>query len=69
MFNHLLTKLFRLIPVALRENNMSAKTDDFQLLPQYKETSISNSNWVNVTLTKVESDGTKTQVSAIVSKK
>jgi hypothetical protein len=69
MFNHLLTKLFRLIPVAIRANKMSAKTDDFQPLPTYKETSISNSNWVNVTLTKTESDGTTTQVSNIVSKK
>jgi hypothetical protein len=69
MFNRLLTKLFRLIPVALRENNMSAKTDDFQPLPQYEETSTSNQSWVNVTVTKTDSDGNVSQTSTIVSKK
>ena len=48
---------------------MSAKTDDFQPLPQYEETFTSNSSWVNVTLTRTDPDGSKTQTSTIVSKK
>jgi hypothetical protein len=69
MFNHLLRKLFRLIPVAIRANKMSAKDDFFKPLPTYKETSTSNSSWINVTVTKTQSDGSTTQVSTIVSKK
>lgn len=48
---------------------MTTRNDDFAPLPQYTETSTSNQSWVNVTLTKTESDGTTTQVSAIVPKK
>jgi hypothetical protein len=42
---------------------------DFAPLPTYQETRNSNAAWVQVTLTKVESDGTRTQKSIIVSKK
>lgn len=48
---------------------MSNKNDDFKPLPTYQETSNSNGSWVQVTLTRTDSDGTKTQVSSIVSKK
>jgi hypothetical protein len=48
---------------------MSKKNDDFAPLPQYTETSTSNGSWVNVTVTKTESDGSTTQVSNIVAKK
>lgn len=48
---------------------MTAQDDDFKSLPTYTEASTSNGSWVNVTVTKTESDGTKTQVSNIVSKK
>jgi hypothetical protein len=68
MFNRLLAKLFRLISVAPRTNKMSAKTDDFQPLPTYQETRNSNAAWVQVTLTKVEPDGTRTQTIAIAHK-
>jgi hypothetical protein len=46
-----------------------SKQQDFAPLPTYQETSTSNGSWVNVTITKTESDGSKTQVSNIVSKK
>jgi hypothetical protein len=42
---------------------------DFAPLPTYQETRNSNAAWVQVTLTKVESNGTRTQTSIIVSKK
>ena len=42
---------------------------DFAPLPTYQETRNSNAAWVQITLTKVESDGTRTQTSIIVSKK
>lgn len=48
---------------------MKAKNDDFAPLPTYKETTTANSHWVNVTLTKTDSEGNVTQVSTIVSKK
>jgi hypothetical protein len=42
---------------------------DFAPLPAYQETRNSNAAWVQVTLTKIESDGTRTQTSIIASKK
>jgi hypothetical protein len=48
---------------------MSNKNDDFKPQPTYLETCNSNGSWVNVTLTKTDSDGNVTQVSSIVSKK
>jgi hypothetical protein len=48
---------------------MTNKNDDFKPLPTYTENKTSNSSWVNVTLTKTESDGTKSQTSFIVPKK
>ena len=48
---------------------MGNPSQDFAPLPTYKETSTSNSNWVNVTLTKTDGDGNVSQTSTIVSKK
>jgi len=48
---------------------MSKKNDDFAPLPTYVETTIANQSYVNVTLTRVDPDGSKTQTSTIVSKK
>ena len=48
---------------------MNNPSQDFTPLPIYQETSTSNGSWVNVTLTKTEPDGSKTQTSTIVSKK
>lgn len=47
---------------------MSNKNDDFAPLPTYKESTKSNDSWVNVTLTRTNSDGSTTQTSTIVSK-
>jgi hypothetical protein len=46
-----------------------ATDKDFQPLPEYSQTKVSNETWVNVTTTKTDSDGTVTQTSAIVGKK
>ena len=46
-----------------------SKQQDFAPLPTYQETRNSNAAWVQVTLTKIESDGTRTQTSIIASKK
>jgi len=46
-----------------------SKQRDFAPLPTYQETRNSNAAWVQVTLTKTEADGTRTQKSIIVSKK
>jgi len=45
------------------------KNDDFAPLPIYKESTTANSNWVNVTLTRIDPDGTTTQTSSIVPKR
>jgi hypothetical protein len=42
---------------------------DFAPLPTYKETMIANQSYVNVTLTRVDPDGSTTQTLIIVSKK
>ena len=41
---------------------------DFAPLPTYNETRNSNGAWVQVTLTKTEPDGTRTQTIAIATK-
>jgi hypothetical protein len=69
MLRRLLSLAFSNFKSLGNKQKMTAKNDDFAPLPTYTETSTSNSSWVNVTLTKTELDGTKTQVSAIVSKK
>jgi hypothetical protein len=47
---------------------MSNQSQDFAPLPQYVETTAKNKSWVNVTLTKIEADGTRTQTIAIAPK-
>jgi hypothetical protein len=47
---------------------MSVKNDDFKPLPTYQETHNRNAAWVQVTLTKIEPDGTRTQTIAIAPK-
>jgi len=47
---------------------MSNSSVDFAPLPTYQETRNSNAAWVQVTLTKTEPDGTRTQTIAIVPK-
>ena len=42
---------------------------DFAPLPTYKETTIANQSYVNVTLTRVDPDCSTTQTSTIVRKK
>jgi len=53
----------------ISQNPLITKDDFFKPLPTYKETSTSNSSWVNVTVTKAESDGSTTQVINLVPKK
>jgi hypothetical protein len=48
---------------------MTGKTEDFARLPTYVETTIANQSYINVTLTRVDPDGSKTQTLIIVSKK
>jgi hypothetical protein len=45
-----------------------AKEQDFAPLPTYQETRNSNAAWVQVTLSKTEADGTRTQTIAIAHK-
>lgn len=50
---------------------MSSRTQqnqDFQPLPTYTQTTTKNESWVNVTLTKTDSDGTVTQTFFIAKK-
>jgi hypothetical protein len=47
---------------------MSNSSVDFAPLPTYQETRNSNAAWVQVTLTKTEADGTRTQTVAIAPK-
>jgi hypothetical protein len=47
---------------------MSNSSADFAPLPSYQETRNSNAAWVQVTLTKTEADGTRTQTVAIAPK-
>jgi hypothetical protein len=40
----------------------TAQNQDFHPLPQYSQSTTQNQSWVNVTLTKTDSDGSTTQV-------
>ena len=44
------------------------QNQDFQAQPSYEQTTKSNETWVNVTLTKTDPDGSRTQVSFIAKK-
>jgi hypothetical protein len=47
---------------------MSSPTQDFAPLPQYSQTTTKNESWVNVTLTRSNPDGSKSQVATILPK-
>ena len=49
-------------------SSQSQQNQDFQPLPTYKETTTQNANWVNVTVTRTDSDGSKSQVFFIAKK-
>jgi hypothetical protein len=42
---------------------------DFAPIPSYTQSSVSNASWVNVTLTKTDSNGTRAQVLIIAAKR
>lgn len=48
--------------------SQTTPNQDFQPLPQYSQSQASNDTWVNITLTKTDSDGSRTQVSFIAKK-
>ncbi len=47
---------------------MSKQDLDFQPPAQYTQTTVKNESWINVTVTKTESNGTVTQSSTLVAK-
>ncbi len=47
---------------------MSDLTQDFAPLAQYTQTTTKNASWVNVTVTRTNTDGSVTQTSTIVPK-
>jgi hypothetical protein len=47
---------------------MSNQSQDFAPLPTYSQTATKNERWVNLTLTRTDPDGGKTQVLIIVPK-
>lgn len=48
--------------------SQSTKNQDFQPLPEYSQSQASNATWVNVTLTRTDVDGSRTQVLFIAKK-
>ena len=48
--------------------SQTPQNQDFQPLPEYTQTQASNETWVNVTLTRTDPDGSRTQVSFIAKK-
>lgn len=49
--------------------SQNQQNQDFQPLPEYSQTSVSNATYTNVTTTRTDSDGTVTQVLQIISKR
>jgi hypothetical protein len=47
---------------------MQIQDSDFAPVPSYSQTKISNDSWINITLTKVDSDGSKSQVLILAAK-
>jgi hypothetical protein len=47
---------------------MSSQLPDFAPLPSYSQTTTKNESWVNVTVTRTDPDGSKSQVLTIVPK-
>jgi hypothetical protein len=48
---------------------MQIQDPDFAPIPSYTQTKVANTSWVNITLTRVDADGTRSQVLIIGSKK
>jgi hypothetical protein len=48
--------------------SQATQSQDFQPLPTYKETTTQNASWVNVTLTRTDSDGSISQTFFIAKK-
>ena len=48
--------------------SQAATDKDFAPLPNYQQTTTQNDSWINVTLTKTDSDGSTTQVFFIAKK-
>ncbi len=48
--------------------SQATQNQDFQPLPSYTQTKVTNDSWVNITLTKIDSDGSKSQVLIIAAK-
>jgi hypothetical protein len=48
--------------------SQNQQSQDFQPLPTYKETTTQNASWVNVTLTRTDSDGSVSQTFFIAKK-
>jgi hypothetical protein len=48
---------------------MQIQDPDFAPIPSYSQTKVANASWVNITLTRVDADGTRSQVLIIGSKK
>jgi hypothetical protein len=42
---------------------------DFTPVPSYSQTKVANESWVNITLTRVDADGSRSQVLIIAAKK
>jgi hypothetical protein len=48
---------------------MQIQDPDFAPIPSYSQTKVANDSWVNITLTRVDADGSRSQVLIIGSKK
>lgn len=48
---------------------MQVQDPDFAPIPSYSQTRVANASWVNVTLTRIDGDGSKSQVLIIAAKK
>jgi hypothetical protein len=48
---------------------MQIQDPDFAPIPSYSQTKVANASWVNITLTRVDGDGSRSQVLIIGSKK
>jgi hypothetical protein len=46
----------------------TTQNQDFAPIPSYSQTKVTNASWVNITLTKVDSDGSKSQVLILAAK-
>jgi hypothetical protein len=47
---------------------MQIQDPDFAPIPSYTQTKIANDSWINITLTKLDSDGSKSQVLILAAK-